>query len=294
MLTDAYGLYYNKDLLADAGYTDPPKTLSELTEMAKKLTVFDPDGSIKIIGFDPLSNFYEGYNIYVGNAWGAKWYDENGKSAFGSDPAWAEAFQWDKELVDFYGYDNLVKFLASLGGDDSEWNDQHGFETGKIAMHFDGEWRTAFIANDKADINYGTAPFPVADDHPELYGSGLIGGTVVGIPKTSEHQAEAWLFVKTLTTDPAFLEDLAVKLGNVPTTLESLADTSLANDEHFVTFLDIFNNPNSTFKQMSTLGTADATMETDVLARWEAGEITDLQAALDDLANEIDQQLELG
>lgn len=294
MLTDVYGLYYNKDLLADAGYTDPPKTLSELTEMAKKLTVFNPDGSIKVIGFDPLSDFYEGYNIYVGNAWGAKWYDENGKSAFGSDPVWAEAFQWDKELVEFYGYDNLVKFLASLGGADSEWNDQHGFETGKIAMHFDGEWRTAFIANDKADVNYGTAPFPVADDHPELYGSGLIGGTVVGIPKTSEHQAEAWLFVKTLTTDPVFLEDLAVKLGNVPTTFESLANTSLADDEHFKTFLDIFDNPNSSFKQMSTLGTADATMETDVLAKWEAGEITDLQSALEDLASQIDQQLELG
>ncbi|HJW35945.1 MAG TPA: extracellular solute-binding protein, partial [Actinomycetes bacterium] len=33
MLTDAYGLYYNVDLLEKAGFSEPPKTLSELTTM---------------------------------------------------------------------------------------------------------------------------------------------------------------------------------------------------------------------------------------------------------------------
>ena len=37
-LTDAMGLYYNKDLLAKHGFTEPPTTMSELTEMAKELT----------------------------------------------------------------------------------------------------------------------------------------------------------------------------------------------------------------------------------------------------------------
>jgi multiple sugar transport system substrate-binding protein len=294
MLTDAYGLYYNKDLLEAAGYTEPPKTLSELTEMAKKLTTYNADGSIDVIGFNPLSDFYEGYNNYVGNAWGADWYDDEGKSAFASDPAWAQAFRWDKDLVDYYGYDNLVNFKASLGGDDSEWNEQNGFQVGRVAMLYDGEWRTVYDQEAMDKLNYGTAPFPVADDHPELYGSGLIGGTVVGIPRTSENQSDAWLFVKTLTTDPEFLESLATKLGNVPTTNETLESTSLNDDAHFKTFIDIFSNPNSSFKEMSTLGTADATLEVDTLTKWEAGKITDLDAALQDLASSIDQQLELG
>jgi len=58
-LTDAYGLYYNKDLFAAKGLTEPPKTLSELTDMAKKLTVFNPDGSIKVAGFVPWMGWYE-------------------------------------------------------------------------------------------------------------------------------------------------------------------------------------------------------------------------------------------
>ena len=38
-LADAYGMYYNKDMFAKAGIAGPPKTLDELTEDAKKLTV---------------------------------------------------------------------------------------------------------------------------------------------------------------------------------------------------------------------------------------------------------------
>ena len=40
MLTDAYGLYYNVDLLQKAGFSEPPKTLSELTAMANSLAEF--------------------------------------------------------------------------------------------------------------------------------------------------------------------------------------------------------------------------------------------------------------
>ncbi len=50
--------------------------------------------------------------------------------------------QWQKSFVDAIGYDKLQKFSAKLGGGDSEWSAAHGFETGKIAMMIDGEWRT--------------------------------------------------------------------------------------------------------------------------------------------------------
>jgi multiple sugar transport system substrate-binding protein len=294
MLTDAYGLYYNKDLLAKAGFDGPPKTLSQLSDMARKLTTFNADGSIKTIGFDPLSNFYEGYNIYLGNSWGAQWYDGSGNAMFGSDPAWQQMLQWDKDLVNFYGYDKLVQFKASLGGDDSEWNSQQGFETGRVALAYDGEWREAFIEQHHANIDYGTAPFPVADDHPELYGSGLIGGTVVGVSRTSEHPAEAWLFTKELTTNTDFLTSLAEKLKNVPTTFASLKATQLSSDPIFRTFLEIFKDPDSHFRPLTTLGTGDADLEAAFLERWEAGKITDPQSALDSLAHQIDEQQQLG
>ena len=53
-LADAYGLYYNKALFAKAGITSPPKTFSRADRRTpKKLTQFNPDGSIKVAGFVP-------------------------------------------------------------------------------------------------------------------------------------------------------------------------------------------------------------------------------------------------
>ena len=82
VLSDAYGLYYNTDMFQKAGISSPPKTLSELQADAKKLTVLNPDGSIKIAGFVPLQGFYESYALYMGPYSGGTWYDANGNSAF--------------------------------------------------------------------------------------------------------------------------------------------------------------------------------------------------------------------
>src|SRR5262249_57690070 len=66
MLSDAYGLYYNTDMFKAAGITAPPKTFSELEADAKILTKKNPDGSFKVVGFDPLQGFYETYALDSG------------------------------------------------------------------------------------------------------------------------------------------------------------------------------------------------------------------------------------
>src|SRR6185436_2987824 len=60
LLADSTGLYYNTALFRKAGLTRPPKTLSELSTYAKKLTQRNTDGSIKILGYNPNQNFYMG------------------------------------------------------------------------------------------------------------------------------------------------------------------------------------------------------------------------------------------
>ena len=44
-------------MFAKAGITEPPKTMTELMADAKKLTVRNPDGSIKVAGFVPLQDW---------------------------------------------------------------------------------------------------------------------------------------------------------------------------------------------------------------------------------------------
>jgi multiple sugar transport system substrate-binding protein len=295
MLTDAYGLYYNTDLLKKKGFSSPPKTLSELTDMAKKLTEYNPDGSIKVAGYMPLLGFYSGntVNIY-GHAFGAKWYDSAGKPTLSSDPQWAKMLTWQKAFVDAIGYDKLQKFAAKLGGGDSEWSASHGFETGKIAMMIDGEWRTAYVEADKSKVNYATAPAPTADDRTDLYGAGQVGGTIIGIPKGVKHPAESWALVKYMSTDTKALTELAHGLKNVPSTNESLQDQALAGDPHFKTFMDIFKNPNSSYKPTTPIGETDVDLLGTFAEKWQAGKVPDLHAGLERVDSQISKQLQLG
>jgi multiple sugar transport system substrate-binding protein len=288
-LTDAMGLYYNKDLLAKHGYTEPPKTMSELTQMAKELTEFNPDGSIKVAGFVPWFGYYEFTPLELSIIFGADYYTEDGTaSAVATDPDWQALFQWQKDLVDFYGADNLKEFFAGAG---DEWSAPNDFHRGRVAMMFDGEWRVAMIEDYAPDLNYGTAPYPTPDGQEDQYGIGRVGGTIVGIPRGSEHPAEAWLLVQYLATNTDALVEMANVIRNVPTTFPSLESPDLDVTPQFQTFLDVFADQGSHYKQTSEIGTADQDLVSNFGEDWQSGDVADLQAGLQATAEQIDNEL---
>jgi multiple sugar transport system substrate-binding protein len=288
-LADAYGLYYNKTLFAKAGISSPPKTFAELTQDAEKLTQFNPDGSIKVAGFVPLSTFYENPAAHYAPLWNAHW-DEHGKSALAIDPAWARYLTWERQLIDFYGVGKLTKFVSGAGNEFSPSND---FETGKVAMNMDGEWRVHFIKADGAHVDYGTAPMPVDPTQPNLYGAGYTTGNVLGIPRGAAHPAAAWLLAKYLAFNTSAIEQFANGLDNVPTLTSALSDPTLASDPHFATFLSIFRNPNTATDPNTIIGTANQTMEGNWQQKWEAGSIpiSGLQAGLKSVDQQINAQV---
>ncbi len=290
-LTDAYGLYYNKDLFQRAGITEPPKTTSELVADAKKLTVFNPDGSIKVAGFVPWAGYYETNALTMSTPFGCPWYNADGTRSAFTDPCWVDLARWQKDLIDYYGEQNLARFVAGQG---NEWSAENDFETGRVAMNIDGEWRTAFIENDVPNLNYGTVPLPVPDDRASTYGMGQIGGTIIGIPKGSPHPAEAWLLVSWMATDTKTLVYMANNVRNVPTTFASLESPDLEVTPQFQTFLDIFKNPGSHYKPATPIGDADQTAIGNVLEDWQVGKITEsgLSAALQKAAAEVDNLLQ--
>jgi multiple sugar transport system substrate-binding protein len=291
-LTDTYGLYYNSEMLDKAGISEPPKTLSELVADAKKLTVLNPDGSIKVAGFVPWFGYYELTPLTLSIMYNADWYNADGtKSAVATDPAWADMFQWQKEFVDEYGADNLRRFVAGAG---NEFSTSHDFYTGRVAMMMDGEWRTAFLADEKPDLKYGTAPFPVPDDQAANYGMGPMYGTIIGMPRGAPHPGEAWLLLQYMATDTNTLVYMANNVRNVPTTLASLDSPDLDVTPQFKTFLDVFENPNSHDKPPTPIGSADQDTVSTFAEKWQAGEITDLQAGLQQTAQQIDDQLAQG
>jgi multiple sugar transport system substrate-binding protein len=291
LLADDFGLYYNKALFKQAGIARPPRTFSELTADAKKLTKKNSDGSLSVVGYDPAFAFYDDvppkYTFYA-PLFDAQYVDGQGHSILSKDPGWTKFFTWQKNLVDWYGYDKLQRFQAGLG---QEFSASNGFETGKLAMNIDGEWRVAFIHNEHPSLNYGTAPMPVDDAHPELYGAGYINGTIIGIPKGSPHLNEAWDLVRYLTTNSHFLAQFSNGIRNVPSTTASLRSPEIKPDAHFATFLKIFGNPHSATTPITAVGAGYQDLIQSFAVKWQAGHVNDLRAGLKDLDKQIDAQL---
>ena len=212
---------------------------------------------------------------------------EGDKSALAT-PEWAAQLRWQKSLIDWYGYDDLVRFNAGAG---DEFSASNAFETGKVAMHLDGEWRVNFIQKEHPDLKYGTAPFPVADGKEDLYGAGYATGSIIGIPKTSKHKDQAWLLVKYLGTNDDALAKLSNGIQNVPTTFGSLNSPSLKPLPGFKTFLDIFSNKHTTTTPITRIGAASQETFQSFVSKYLSGSRKDLEAGLKNVDKQIDAQL---
>ena len=250
-LSDDYALYLNTDMLTAAGITTPPKTLDELEADALKMTTYNSDGSIKTLGFDPVMGFYENAPAHWAPAAGAKWLGADGKSVISSDPGWKELIAWQTAFVQKIGYAKLKRFNASAG---QEFSADNAFQKGKIAMNMDGEYRTAFIADQAPDLHYSTAPFPTLSDHTDLYGGGYITGNIIGISKGSKNPELAWALLKYLTTNTSAVVKMANGLKNVPHLTSALKSPKLEVNDQYKTFIDVAGNPSSLTTPPSPLG----------------------------------------
>ncbi|TMD29148.1 MAG: extracellular solute-binding protein, partial [Chloroflexi bacterium] len=285
MLADTYGLYYNRKLFAEAGLSGPPRTIAELTDYAKRLTRRNADGSLRVVGFNPILDFYENSVATIGHLFGATWTDGIGRSAIAADPAWTRMLRWQKELIDWYGYDDLVRFGEEVG---HEFTPANAFQMGRLGMCLDGEWRVAFLAAEAPHLEYGTAPLPVDEAVSGLYGSGYINGSVIGIPAGAGYLEESWRLVRYLALDDGALARLSNGLRNVPSTKSSLRSPELVPDERFAVFLDIFGHPRSASAPVMGVGSAYQGVLSVFAANWQAGQVADLADGLRAVDRDID------
>lgn len=289
LLADVYGLYYNTKLFKQAGITAPPKTISELVQDAKKLTVRGPDGSIKVAGFVPTPAFYANNVDMLAPSFGAQWQDADGKSAVASNPGFADMLTWQKDLTDWYGAKALTAFTSAAG---QQFAADQDFQTGKIAMAFDGEFRTAFIKAGAPDLPYATAPFPV--DGSAADNTAFTTGNLIGIPKGAKNTGAAWELIKYLSTNTHAIVQLANALDNVPTWKPALDSPELNLPAQFKTFLNLYNDGTLVTDPPTADGDAYVASAQTFANSYVAGNVPDLKLGLKKLATQIDNQAALG
>ncbi|MGW7105763.1 ABC transporter substrate-binding protein [Streptomyces xanthophaeus] len=288
LLHDAYGLVYNKTAFAAAGITEPPRTWSQFTEVAKKLT--KPKGdSYEQVGLMPTFHGYETTPMRLAAQWSPAYFGADGSSNLAGDPAFAKMLAAQKDLVAALGgYEKLERFRTGFG---DEWSAEHPFHTGQVAMQIDGEWRAPMAKDAGVGFEIGTAPLPVPDDQAADYGKGYLSGTIMGIASGSTKQNAAWELVKYMTTDTEAVVAFANAIHNVPSTLAALESPDLRVSPEFKTFLDIARHPkSSTTPAQADGGTYQLTF-TDLAYAVEKGDVTDVPAALAKADRQIDTDI---
>ena len=204
---DNRALFYNKDLLARAGYSEPPKTWEELEEMTVKLTEFDENHRIKRLGFAPGVSG----GSSQGNAWlylygwmnGGTYMSDDGRRCTLNNPKVVEALAWLTHLHDLLGGASDVKAFESSFFQIGEIDP---FLQGKVVMKIDGFWQiTDRLAQFGRDVNWGIArpPIPLAELNSGSKTCTWVSGWCHAIPSTAKQKDAAWEFLKFISSRPA-------------------------------------------------------------------------------------------
>ena len=136
-------MFYNKDILEEIGYSEPPKTMEELYEMAEKATEVDADGNITRLGYPlfPLASARQEL-IY---AFGGRWWSEDGQTLTPDDPLILDSLNMNMKFREKYGVEKVQAFVASANTNRYTENDM--FFAGKQLFRFDGPWLATMAAD---------------------------------------------------------------------------------------------------------------------------------------------------
>jgi multiple sugar transport system substrate-binding protein len=217
-ITNSIGLFYNVDMLSQAGIT-PPKTWDELKAAAAALTQGERYG----VAFSAVAD-YEGAWQFLPFMW-----TNGGDETNIASPETAEALQLWVDLVNSGSASRSV-----VNWDQATVREQ--FAAGNAAMMVNGPWQ--FPALDEVQgLNYEVVPIPVPQAGETVVAP--LGGETWTIPQTGDpaRQAKAAEIVACLNTDENQIA-IATERLTVPTKT-ALHDRFVAEVPRLAAFTEI-------------------------------------------------------
>ena len=202
---DLFILFYNRALLAEAGFSGPPKTYDELYAMAKKMT----DPAKQQYGF--VGRGLKNANVVLYDTFLLGWDQEtvtpDGKTLLTASPKAIEAAQF---------YQKLMRDCGPPGSVGFNWNEaQTTFMQGRAAMWLDGIGFSAPLLDpnkSRVTDKVGFAPVPRG---PHAHNTAtFIDG--IGIPAGAKNKKAAWYFVQYEAGKEAMKEILRSGSGTPP------------------------------------------------------------------------------
>lgn len=213
---------YNKAILDDLGI-EPPKTMDELADAARKAKAEGYPGGITIGG---------------AHAWAAlPYFWSLGGKLTNGDYTKVDGYLNSPESVK--ALETILAWNAEgllsppiLGGEPGSWD---GMKNGEYLMIDDGPWFYSILMNDES--------FNVLEDTEQALipaGAGgsvsVVGGENLVIFSNSKHPAEAWTFAKWMLTEEP--QKLMAKVGMIPTNRQAAADETVMRTPYNPTYIE--------------------------------------------------------
>ena len=237
----------------------------------------NPDGSLRVVGFDPIDRLLRELRWrHFGHMFGARWRTTTGARAIATDPAWTRCSRWQKELVDWYGHDDLAAFHAAARATSSR----------PTTPSRPGRWRCASTASGASRSSRSRPPDARLRDRAAAGRRGPTGAVRLGLHQRQRHRhpgrrpaiAEAsWKLVKYLATDDGGAGQAVERPAQRALDRASLRSPDLVPDDRFAVFLDIFGHERSAIgaDDADRLGVPGHARRASAM-RWQAGEVEDL------------------
>ncbi len=179
-----YVMFYNKQLLAQAGIDSLPQNWQQLEAMARQLTIdVDGNGTIDQYGLviEPSTEMLMPFVFQNGGNF------QNPDGTLGiTDAPFVEALEY---------YHGLYKQgIATIPTDVGQgWNGDT-FGRAKAAFCFSGGWLIPFLKLNYPDVQWGVAPMPAGKQRATVAFT-----TAFAMPRNSAYKADAWAMMNYLT-----------------------------------------------------------------------------------------------
>ncbi len=220
----ARAMFYNKDLLKEAGFDAPPATWDDMLTVSRAIKDLGKDGTYAY-GIQGKSTETDVYWYYPMWSYGGTILNADGKSAVNSDAG--------KKAMDIYT--TMIKEgLTEPGVTDYQRADiENLFKQGKLGMVITGPFLSKQLKEQAPDLNYGLAAVPKGTTSA-TYG---VTDSIVMF-QNSKVKDEAWAFLDFLfTTDQRVKFDQAE--GFLPVNKEEAANPMFADNADLKVFTDL-------------------------------------------------------
>ncbi len=221
ILASTRALFYNEDLLAQAGVTEPPATWDELLAAAQAVNA--------------LGGGVYGYGMPLGNEEAQA---ETSVWTFGAGGDWGDGDQLTINTPEnLEGVQQMQRMVEEGATQPDPGATQRTpmlnvFVQGQIAMAVGLPPTVGQIEEDNPDLNYGTAPIPTKDGEPVTLG---VADHLMAFQNDGDKQEAIRSFLDYFFQAENYLTFLDTE-GFLPTTKSGAEQT--ANAERFATFLE--------------------------------------------------------